>query len=152
MEISDREPELETDVTTIVEELGFRVVEIHSATVKGRRHLDLVIYRPEGVSIDDCAEVHRVVRPRAELVLDNRDVAVQVASPGIDRTFKSNREFSVFVGRGVKVLLRGSNDWIGGVVDSADDRDVMLRSGDQRQSIAFADIQKARLDYSQEVR
>ena len=90
--------------------------------------------------------------PRAELILDDRDVALQVASPGIDRTFKENSEFAVFVDRGVRVLMQGTDDWIGGVVDSVSERDVTLRDGQQRQSIAFADIQKARLDYSQEVK
>jgi ribosome maturation factor RimP len=148
----DSQNELKTDIEALVLELGFQIVEFHSATVHGRLHLEVVIYRPEGVSIDDCAAVHKIILPRAELILDDRDVAVQLASPGIDRTLKENREFAVFTGRGVQVLLRGAHDWIGGVIESASDRDVTLRSGQQRQSIAFADIQKARLDYSQEVK
>ena len=152
METSDRERELRTDIFSLVLQLGFQVVELHSAAVKGRLHLDIVIYRPEGVSIDDCAAVHKVIMPRAELILDNRDVAVQVASPGIDRTLKDNREFAVFADRGVQILLRGSNDWVRGIVDSASDHHVTLKSGPHCQSIAFADIQKARLDYSQEVK
>lgn len=152
MEISDRESELKTDFEPLLRELGFKILELHAATVKGRTHLDLVIYRPEGVTIDDCATVHKVVMPRAELVLGDRDVAVQVASPGIDRTFKENSEFAVFVDRGVRVLLRGTDEWIGGVVDSVSEREVTLRDGEKRRSIAIADIQKARLDFSQEVK
>jgi ribosome maturation factor RimP len=152
METSDSQIELRTDIAALVLELGFQIVEFHSTTVKGRLHLDVVIYRPEGVLIDDCAAVHRIILPRAELILDDRDVAVQVASPGLDRTLKDNREFAVFTNRGVTVLLRGADDWIGGIIESASDRDVTLRSGQQRQSIAFTDIQKARLDYSQEVK
>ena len=152
MEMFDRENDLKIDFDPLLRELGFQIVELHAAMVKGRTHLDLVIYRPEGVTIDDCATVHKVVMPRAELILDDRDVALQVASPGIDRTFKENSEFAVFVDRGVRVLMQGADDWIGGVVDSVSERDVTLRDGQQRQSIAFADIQKARLDYSQEVK
>jgi len=152
METSDRESELTNDFDPLLRELGFRIVELHAATVKGRTHLDLVIYGEEGVSIDDCATVHKVIMPRAELILDDRDLAVQVASPGIDRTFKDNSEFAVFVGRGVSVLKRGTEAWIGGVVDSVSDSDVTLRCGHERQSIAFTEIQKTRLDYSQEVK
>ncbi|MCK4514394.1 MAG: hypothetical protein KAU31_04005, partial [Spirochaetaceae bacterium] len=61
-------------------------------------------------------------------------------------------EFAVFLNRGVRVLIRGTDDWIGGVVASVSERDVTLRNGQERQSIAFADIQKTRLDYSQEVK
>ena len=152
METSDRESELKIDFAPLLRELGFQIVELHVATVKGRTHLELAIYGPEGVSVDDCATVHKVIMPRAELILDDRDVALQVASPGIDRTFKDNDEFAVFLNRGVRVLIRGTDDWIGGVVASVSERDVTLRNGQERQSIAFADIQKTRLDYSQEVK
>ena len=148
----DREAGLAEDVKTILVELGFHIVELHVGSVKGRMHVHLVIYRPEGVTIDDCAEVHKAIRPRAELLLNDRDVALQVASPGIDRTFKELSEFVVFQNRGVRILLHGADDWIGGVVEAADDRAVSLRTGKDCRSIAYADIQKARLDHSQEVR
>ncbi|MEE8440781.1 MAG: ribosome maturation factor RimP [Spirochaetia bacterium] len=150
--MSDRESELKIDFAPLLRELGFQIVELHAATVKGRVHLDLVIYGADGVAIDDCAAVYKVIMPRAELMLDSRDVALQVASPGTDRTFKDNGEFAVFVDRGVRVLVSGADDWIGGVVDSVSESDVTLRDGQGRQSIAFADIQKVRLDYSQEVK
>ena len=152
MAASDIETELRGDFAPLMKELGFAIVELHAAPVGGRMHLELVIYRAEGVSIDDCARVHKVVRPRAELILDDRDLAVQVASPGIDRTFKSNSEFQVFIDQGVRVLLRGADEWIVGVVESTDDRGVTLRDGDKRRTVTYDDIQKARLDYSQEVK
>ena len=152
MATSDIENELRADFEPLLKELGFHIVELKSAPVKGRTHLDIVIYREEGVSIDACADVHRLVRPRAELILDDRDVAVQVASPGIDRTFKDNAEFGVFTGRGVGVLLHGTDDWIGGIVGSVDDKSVTLQDGDTFSTIEFNEIQKARLDYSQEVK
>ena len=82
----------------------------------------------------------------------DRDVAVQVSSPGIDRTFKSNDEFAVFAGRGVTILRRDADKWTGGIVDSADDAGVTIRTESGLSTIAFGEIQKARLDYSQEVR
>jgi ribosome maturation factor RimP len=103
------------------------------------------------VSIDDCAEVHRTVLPRLELLLDDRDVALQVASPGIERTMKDPRELEVFAGRGVKILKRDSEDWVAGIVRSADAQRVELKTADGVHEIALSDIRKAKLDYTQEV-
>lgn len=151
MGTTERDRELRDDFEPVLRELGFEVVELHTATVNGRTHLDLVIFSPDGVSIDDCADVHRLVMPRAELILDDRDLAVQVSSPGIDRVLKDNREFRVFRGQGVALLLRETNEWTGGVIEQADEETLSLLQGDERITIAFREIQKARLDYSQEV-
>ncbi len=141
---------LQEDLGPIVEGAGYRVVELHAGVIKGRTHVNIVVYRPEGVGIDDCAEIHRTLLPRVELLLDDRDVALQVASPGITRTFKDMSEFAVFTGRGVQVLLR-DDDWIAGRIASVTDTTVELSTGEGPRTIAFDDIQKARLDHTQEV-
>ncbi|MFW5689108.1 MAG: hypothetical protein ACOC1U_05975 [Spirochaetota bacterium] len=143
---------LREQIEEVVQGVGFSIVELHSSVVKGRTHVNLVVYRPEGVGIDDCAEVHRTVRPRLELLLDDRDVALQVASPGIDRTLKENREFAVFTGRGVKVLPRDADTWIAGIIRDAGEREVEIETAEGPRRIAYAEIQKAKLDYTQEVR
>jgi ribosome maturation factor RimP len=143
---------LREQVSDVVSGLGYSVVDVNQSVVKGRTHVHLVIYRREGVNVDDCAEIHKTVAPRLELLLDDRDVALQVASPGIDRTFKSNREFAVFVNRGVKVLLKSSMEWTSGIVASSDETSVTLESDGTSAHIPFSDIQKAKLDYTQEVR
>ena len=142
---------LRDQVGPIVEGAGYRIVELSSGVVKGRPHVNLVVYRPEGVSIDDCAEMHRTLLPRIELLLDNRDVAMQISSPGIERTFKDPSEFAVFVGRGVQILHR-DDGWIGGCIVSATGTEAEIRADGGVRRFAFADIQKAKLDYTQEVR
>ena len=150
--MSDTTGALIGQIDEIVQGLGYQVVEFHSSVVKGRTHCNLVVYRPEGIGIDDCAVVHRTVLPRLELILDDRDVALQVASPGIDRTMKDMRELTVFTGRGVRVLTRRSDAWIAGVIQSAGPESTEIRTAHGVQTIPLADIQKAKLDYTQEVR
>jgi ribosome maturation factor RimP len=150
--VSDTTGALHEQLEEIVQGVGFRIVELSASVVKGRTHVNLVIYRPEGVSIDDVALVHKTVLPRIELLLDDRDVALQVASPGIDRTFKDNVEFAVFAGKGVRVLSRERDDWVGGVIGEVTGRDVEIDTPEGAMKIAFSDVQKAKLDYTQEVR
>ena len=149
--MSDAVKALRNQVEPIVEGTGYRVVELSSGVVKGRPHVNLVVYHPNGVSIDDCAEMHRTLLPRIELLMNNRDVALQISSPGIERTFKDESEFAVFLGRGVQLLLR-DDGWIGGCIVSATGTEVEIRTDGGVRTFAFADIQKAKLDYTQEVR
>jgi ribosome maturation factor RimP len=150
--VSDASSALRDEIDEIVRGAGFSIVELHTSVVKGRTHVHLVVYRPEGVGIDDIAEVHKTVRPRLELLLDDRDVALQVASPGIDRTIKDNSEFAVFLGRGVKVLERETGSWLGGILRSVDERGIEIETAEETRRIDYAEIQKAKLDYTQEVR
>lgn len=135
-----------------MEALGFDVLEVDQGVVSGRRHVHLVVHRSSGVSIDDCAEIHKTLRPRLEVLLNERDIALQVASPGMDRAIKSDIEYSIFVGRGIRVLRRSDEEWTAGIVESTTEAEVVIASGETIHHIPFEDIQKANLDYSQEVR
>jgi ribosome maturation factor RimP len=146
------EATLRQQTAPIVEGLGFRIVEMSMARVTGRTQVSLVIYAESGVGIDDCATVHRTVRPRLEMLMNDRDIALQVMSPGIDRVLKSWSEFEVFVGRGVRILRHGNDEWIRGVIRSATDTEVEVETAEGIVPVRHTDIQKARLDYSQEVR
>ncbi len=140
------------ELEDVVRGLGFEIVDLNQSVVKGRTHVHLVVYREEGMNVDHCAEIHKTVAPRLELLLDDRDVALQVSSPGIDRVFKHMHEFSVFAGRGVRVLRKSNMKWEAGRIEQSDDQSVTLRSGESRITVEFADVQKAKLDHTQEVR
>lgn len=142
---------LEEVVAPVVEGLGYRLVDLTAAGVRGTLHVSIVIYRPDGVGLNDCETVHRAVGPRMEVLLDNRDLHIEVASPGIDRKFKSDREFAVFVGRGVSVLTDES-DWFGGILSSVTDDEIVVAGAEEERTIPLSRVRKAKLDYSQEVR
>jgi ribosome maturation factor RimP len=143
---------LQDQISGVVTGMGYSIVDVDQSVVKGRIHVHLVVYRKEGVNVDNCAEIHKTIAPRLELLLDDRDVALQVASPGIDRILKSNAEFAVFAGRGVKVLRKSTMEWTAGMVEESDESSVTLTLEGTSEVIPFSDVQKAKLDYTQEVR
>ncbi len=148
---STEDPILET-VEPVISGLGYTLVDIQSKFVRDRLRVIIVIYRESGITVDDCAAVHHAVQPRIEVLQDNRDVYLEVSSPGVDRKFRTNREFAVFKGRGARVL-RGDNDqWVAGVIVEAKDGTVILENDSGREAVAMELIRKARLDESQEVR
>jgi ribosome maturation factor RimP len=138
------------EVIPLLEGLGFQLVELSSARRKGTLNVHVTIYRPEGVSLDDCAEVYTALMPRLEVVSDTRDVHLEVSSPGVSRGIKSGREFSLFEGKGVKVLTVDSDDWVGGVIATSDEESVTLRTKAGERTFVYGTIKKAKLDESQE--
>ncbi len=139
------------DVEPVLEGMGYFAVEIRTVIQKSGPRVYVVITKRGGVNIEDTAEVLQILRPRIQLLLDTQDVYLEVSSPGIDRVLKDFREFRAFVGRGVRVLREGQKEWIGGVIDSVEKDLLHLRKDEREITIPFAQIKKAKLDYTEEV-
>lgn len=139
------------DVESLVNNLGFSVVEINSSTNRNRLKINMIIYSAAGVKINDCSLIHKTIFPRLEVIYDKFDVYLEVSSPGIERTFKDAREFEVFSGKAVKIMYGESNDWEHGVIDTTEDDSVVMKLDKSNKTIKFNDVHKCRLDYSKEV-
>ena len=73
---------------------------------------------------------------------------MELTSPGIEHNLKNAAEFSVFTGREVRVWDKTVNDWVGGVIKTADDKKVVLESDGSTKEIAFENIAKAKFIYN----
>ena len=140
-----------SQVEPIVQGSGMQLVDVRAQVVRETLRVHIVLFRDTGVGINDCAEIHRMVLPQLEAADPDRDLYIEVGSPGIERTIRLPREYRVFLGKGVRILSRSRAEWIGGIIDSWNENGVVVRSGDESTSIQYSDIQKARLDDSQEV-
>jgi ribosome maturation factor RimP len=141
-----------SEAESLVESLGIKLIDL-SVTRHGRSsHIAAVIYSPGGTGIDQCSAVHRLLHPRFQVLLDEAEPTVEVSSPGMDREFKNPREYGIFQGRGIKAYSRAKSDWVKGILSSFDGEKVVIASETGPLTLPLADIAKARLDYSQEVR
>ena len=146
----------------VISGLGHSIVELKGRPVQQQLHINLVIYNNNGVTIGDCADVHRAVMARVEMAEGERDIHLEVSSPGIGRNIKSLDEFEVFAGKSVKVLAGLDEDWIKGIIggiqgNSADDNGeqiFQLMEKDEtgnlvlKREIPVSDIRKAKLEES----
>ncbi len=142
MEFAKEKSPVAEIITPLVESLDLQVVEC-SHSQQGKYHtIRIVLFGEQGIGTDQCADVYRLVMPRLEIHLDSKDISLEVSSPGIQRRIKSNNEFTIFVGKSLRVLSDGS--WIEGTICSASDADLTLtlESGESR-VIPFVAIQKA---------
>lgn len=140
------------EAESLVQSLGFQLVDF-AVTRRGRSsHASVVIYSKEGTGIDECASVHRLLHPRLQVLLGESEPSLEVSSPGLEREFKTHREFLIFLGRGIKAYSRSRSDWVCGILSGFDGGTVSISAEGGVVALPLEDVAKARLDYSQEVR
>lgn len=131
----------------LVDEAGFELVDMELAGRPGSYVLRLLIEKPGGVTIDDCVAVNREL----SCLLDMEDpipsrYTLEVSSPGLDRPFKTERDYRRALGRRVKVVSvdvdGGSATRVGRLAGIADGT-VEIDCGEETHRIPVASIRKA---------
>ena len=113
-----------SECAPLVEGLGYHLIELKIVPAKTVTKILAVIAPKDpdrNISVNDCSRVHHVLLPRLEALLGTDNTSMELTSPGIDRNIKNAAEFSLFIGRSVRVWNKKENDWIGGKIAGADD-------------------------------
>ena len=138
-------------VEPVLRGMGFSLVEMNVGRRKGSTFVSVVIYRQEGVGVDDCAQVSEMLLPRLETMEGMTDVSLEVSSPGIERALRSPAEYRIFQGKGVRVLAGAETEWQAGLIDAVEGDTLWLRRGRERKGFAIPEIRRARLDHTVEI-
>ena len=139
--ISVREP-----LEAVLKGLGFSLVELAVSRHRGSVQVRAVIYNGASIGTDDCSKAHRAITPRLELAFGGQDIYLEVSSPGIDRLIKDGAEFTHYAGRGVRCYRTDISDWTAGILESADEKGIVLKTKEGAVRLEFDIIAKARLD------
>jgi ribosome maturation factor RimP len=140
---------IEQVIDVTVSGLGYELVD-HDYGQQGRL-LRVFIDRPAGttggITVDDCERVTRQLQRVLEV--ERIDYSrLEVSSPGLDRVLKKPADFRRFAGQTAEVRLRASLNGrrrFVGVVRSADDAGVDLEVEGALISLAYVNMDKARL-------
>lgn len=102
-------------VKPIVEGLGMELVEVEFAKTKQGDALTVFIDKEGGVSLNDCEAVHNAIdAPLDELdPTQGKPYTLNVSSPGIDRPFKSDRDYVKHIGTKVETSLFAPIEGVG---------------------------------------
>lgn len=113
--------------------------------------LRVYIDHPEGVTLDRCEEVSRLLSEAldAQEILDQA-YNLEVSSPGVDRPLTKFADFERFVGERIFVKTRtavdGRKTFVGKLLLASDQRiEVELEDENTTQSLDYADVTKATL-------
>ena len=96
--------DLEALIQSTLQPQGYELVDLQT-TGKQQRLVRVFIDRPEGITVEDCAEVSRHLLRLFEVEQVWYD-RLEVSSPGLDRPLKRPADFERFVGSRAAVTLR----------------------------------------------
>ena len=139
---------LRKSLEAVLDGLKFSLVELTVSRHRGSVQVRVVIYNGSSISTDDCSKVHRAIMPRLELAFEGQDIYLEVSSPGIDRLIKDRSEFAHYRGRAVRCYRTDISNWTAGILESADEKGIVIKTKEGAVRLEFEIIAKAKLDGS----
>lgn len=100
--------EVNKNIVPLIEKMGYEVVETEYVKRMDKdMHLVIYIHSENGISLDDCEKVNNAIEaPLDELDLTcGKPYILDISSPGLDRVFKTERDFIRNAGKEVEVSL-----------------------------------------------
>jgi len=135
---------LESDIKNVVESMGLTLYDIVTVSEFGATIYRVMINSKDGVSLDQCAEVTRMLNPLLDVTPPvSGDYRLEVSSPGIERKLKTLKHFNASVGEKVKVVLL-SNEVLKGDLVKVDGSNITINDEQVgEQTIPFDEVIKA---------
>ncbi len=132
------------NMVKIVESCGVSVYDTEVVTEFEKRIFRLYITSKEGISLDKCAEVSRILSPifDVEPPLEG-EYTLEVSSPGIERKLLKPEHFTASIGEKVKIKLKDKEKFIG-ILESFENNLAAIRAENELKSISLDSIEKAR--------
>ncbi|MDD3342164.1 MAG: ribosome maturation factor RimP [Sulfurospirillaceae bacterium] len=129
----------------ILEECGVSLYDTEIATEFDKKIFRLYIMSKEGITLDKCQEVSKILSPIFDLEppLDG-EYFFEVSSPGIERKLTKPEHYLFSVGEKVKIKLNNKEKMIG-ILDAFSNNTLSLILDNQEKvTISLSDIDKAR--------
>ena len=137
--------EIQAFLTPYAESLGLEIVEV---VFKMSRNPELTIFidKDGGVDLDSCEAFHNLISgPLDEFDPYPNPYTLNVSSPGLDRPFKTERDFLKNIDKMVEVKLYASisgKKYFEGILKSYDGSNVVIIVGKQEFTIPLNKISK----------
>lgn len=151
MDIKKIQKAAEEVLTPVVEGSGYELVDLRILADSGRTILRIMVDRPGGITLDECARLSREISPH----LDVADIVpyaynLEVGSPGLRRPVKKAADFARFAGERIEVTTSAAVDGrkrFKGVNRGMDEKErVLIEIDGQVHAVPLAGIAQARLD------
>lgn len=116
---------------SIIEDLGYELVDVEYVREDGLMCLNYYIYKPDGVTLNDCEAVSRAIEDSVEEAdpVGGAQYCLCVCSPG-DRPLLTQRDFERNIGIEVtaelKMPIRGKKKKLTGVLSAFDEKTITL--------------------------
>ncbi|MGB4440046.1 MAG: ribosome maturation factor RimP [Sedimentibacter sp.] len=141
---------IEASVRKIVEDIikssEIELVDIEYVKEGPFKYLKVYIDKPEGITVDDCADVSRSLNKKLDEVdLIEEQYFLEVSSPGLERPFKTDADYQKNIGERVDVKFYKPIDGkkaIEGLLIEKQENNVIIQMGEENIIIELKDISK----------
>ena len=99
---------VQQNISPIIEALGYEVVDVEYKSLPDKQwHLVFRIDSPNGVTLNDCEKVSNAIDGSLEALdpTGGAPYCLDVSSPGLDRPFKTARDFERGIGKEIEIKL-----------------------------------------------
>ena len=152
--MEDLESILRKELEKICDPIDVKIVELSAKRGKNGLTIQAIIYRADGVTIQDCEKVSSLFTARLNVIgpIEKNNYSLQVSSPGLYRELKASREYSIFLSRQVKVFLHkpledlGNNLMIEGILEDFSDDTITLDRKGKKIQLPLSVIRKTKLN------
>ncbi|WP_418186218.1 ribosome maturation factor RimP [Aliarcobacter vitoriensis] len=134
---------LEEQIRLIVENNGLKLYDIITVRENDRNVFRVVVTSPEGINLDKCAEVSRMISPILDIEEPMNGVYnLEVSSPGIERKLKKKEHFIASVGELIKVKNLETEVFKGKLL-KADEEKIVILTEFGEEELAYDNILSA---------
>jgi ribosome maturation factor RimP len=135
---------LESDIKNVVESMDLSLYDIVTVSEFGATIYRVMINSKDGISLDKCAEVTRMLNPLLDVTPPvSGDYRLEVSSPGIERKLKTLKHFNASIGEKVKLVLI-SNEVLKGALLKVEGSNITVEDEQVgEQTIPFDEVIKA---------
>ncbi|MEO7425300.1 MAG: ribosome maturation factor RimP [Fibrobacteria bacterium] len=138
----------------VAESGGLDLVDVEIFRAGKRRVLRIYIGKRDGVNVDDCARVSRDLGTLldADNVMQDENYILEVSSPGLDRPFKTLKDYRRNLGRFVRVSTRepvtgmGNKKLVVGTLADVGESSITIDADGTPRSIPLDLILQAKVD------
>ncbi len=144
------------EISELIAPMGLSLVDaIRNDTAAGVQMVITIFSKEREVNTDDLSEVYNIIYPRYQVLLGERDLSLEVSSPGLQRNLRDYYEFEIFQGKMSRVYSVSTSSWIEGYINKTIDDSVVLTEAvivdtEEKKAemvIPFSDIAKAKLSF-----
>ncbi|MDD2383201.1 MAG: ribosome maturation factor RimP [Sulfurospirillaceae bacterium] len=129
----------------MLEECGVNLYDTEVTTEFDKRIFRLYIMSKEGITLDKCQEVSRILSPIFDLEPPlEGEYFFEVSSPGIERKLTKPEHYLYSIGEKVKIKLNNKEKIIGTLEAFSDNIVSLTLEKDEKMQISLNDIDKAR--------
>ena len=131
-------------ITKIVESCGVSLYDTEVANEFDKKIFRIYITSKEGINLDKCAEISRILSPIFDLEPPlEGEYLFEVSSPGIERKLTKPEQYSASIGEKVKIKLKTKEKFIG-LLEAFNGNAASVRVENELKQISLDEIESAR--------